>query len=254
MTFSEQNAYRFWISEIQKRNSCVYLVRLSAKRPLSIDFKAGQYLELVIDQQTYAFSIANFTGAPDSLELHIKNASNTGSSQKVIDFLLKEKEVLVRLPFGNCTISDKIQTPLILLAGGTGFAPIKAMVEYAIEKSMENKIHLYWGARTVSDFYLMDAFNEWLAQKPNLSLCLAVSEPIHEDSHLFALALHQAYPERFSQKMGMVHNVVSCDFTDLSGFTVIANGPPIMVNAALEQFKKQGLLEQNMYSDVFSFP
>jgi CDP-4-dehydro-6-deoxyglucose reductase, E3 len=262
MTFLEQNAYRFSISKIQKRNDSIYLVWLSAKEPLLIDMKAGQYLELVIDQQTYAFSIANFLGAPSCLELHIKNASSTGSSQKVIDFLSTEKEVIVRLPFGTCTITDTMKNPLILLAGGTGFSPIKAMVEYAIAKSMKNDIYLYWGARTVSDFYLIDIFDEWLTQKPNFHLCLAVSELTDESlppSQLLALknsllTLHQKYPQRFTQKTGMIHQMVACDFTDLSGFTIIANGPPIMVNTALEQFKKQGLAEENMYSDIFSLP
>ncbi len=244
----------FHIKHVYKATDNIYIIQLSAQENLNFALKAGQYLELLIEGGTYPFSIANFKGAPNSIELHIKKTPSSQSAEKVVNYLLSQKKVEARLPLGHCTLDDRCNTPIIFLAGGTGFAPIKAMIEFIIEKKMNNDLFLYWGARKTTDFYLRSLVQSWEKNLPNLKSFFVVSEQTNRNNnHDEKQKNMPPLAEIRGERIGLVHEKVLEDFADLALFTVIANGPSAMVYEALAQFKKQGLPELHMRSDVFSF-
>jgi CDP-4-dehydro-6-deoxyglucose reductase len=153
---------------------------------------------------------------------------------------MKEK-AMVRIegPFGSFYIRENSNRPLILIAGGTGFAPIKAMLEQLIEQADTRVIHLYWGARAKADLYRNDLPEKWTFQHQNIDYVAVLSDADPDD--------------KWQGRTGFVHNAVADDFADLSGFDIYMAGPPVMINAAKEKFSQQGLPVDQLFSDAFEY-
>jgi len=229
------------VSSLRKLSEDVMEMTLKLPETERLAFRAGQYIEIILrDKSRRAFSIANSPSNDEVLELHLRHIEGGKFTDHVFNEM-KEKALLrFEGPFGHFYIRDNSNRPLILIAGGTGFAPIKAMLEQLIEESDTRPVHFYWGVRTKSDLYRNDLAEKWAFQHKHIHYTPVLSE-VQEDN------------KDWQGRTGFVHTAVMDDFDDLSGFDVYMAGPPIMIEAAKEGFTKQGLPEDQLFSDSFDF-
>lgn len=214
-------------------------IKLPEAEPLA--FKAGQYLEIILkDKSRRAFSIANSPSNNEVLELHLRHIAGGKFTDHVFNQMKEKSLIRFEGPFGSFHIRENSNRPILLIAGGTGFAPIKAMLEQLIEEEDTRPIHLYWGVRTKLDLYRNDLAEKWAFQYKHITYTPVLSGVIEED-------------KEWQGRTGFVHTAVIEDFTDLSGFDVYMAGPPAMVDAAKTGFIKQGLPEEQLFFDSFEF-
>jgi len=219
------------------------VVRLRLKLPKAqrLQFLAGQYVEVLLSGgKRRAFSIASCPSLEDEIELHIRHVEGGGFTGYVFDEL-KERDILrFEGPLGNFFIrNDDTQRPMIMMGGGTGFAPLKSMIENLLEQDDRREIHLYWGARISEERYLDKLPSQWAREHPNIHYHRAVSEP---GSTLNG--------DEFA---GFVHEAVIDDFPDLDGFDIYMSGPPAMIDAAKHAFVERGAEERRLFYDSFEF-
>ncbi len=171
--------------------------------------------------------------ADDVMRVRIKLPAN--------DSTLKERDILrLKGPLGSFFIREDSDKPMIFIAGGTGFAPIKGMLEHAFAEHTDRELVLYWGVRSLKDLYLADLPQQWLAERPNFSFIPVLSNPEPEDL--------------WQGRTGYVHDAVLADFADLSGYQVYACGAPIMVDSARDSFvQSRQLPEDEFFADSFVY-
>ncbi len=202
-----------------------------------MQYLAGQYIDILLkDGKRRSYSMANAPHNDELVELHLRNIAG-GTFSRFAFTELKEKAVLrFEGPYGTFFLreSDK---PIIFLAGGTGFAPIKAVIEDMFYKKIDRPMVLYWGVRAVRDIYAQIP-SEWQQANPNFTFIPVLSEPLLEDN----------WPGR----TGLVHEAVLADFPDLSGYQVYACGAPIMIEVAQKSFEQQGLPADEFFADSFT--
>ena len=218
---------------------------LSLKLPTHerLQFLPGQYIEFLLKEgKRRAFSIAN---APASsadegcLQLHIRHVEGGEFTGHVFN-TLKEKDILrFQGPYGSFFLREESNKPILLVAGGTGFAPIKAIVEHAIQTRCRRPIELYWGARNRAGIYLHELAAHWATELTTLRYVPVLSAPAANDS--------------WTGRTGLVHEELMNDHPDLSGFQVYICGAPAMVDAARADFAKAGLPDDEYFADAFSF-
>lgn len=217
----------------------VMRVKLSLPASERLQYLAGQYLDIVLrDGRRRAFSLANPPHDDAHLELHIRRVPGGEFSEHVFEKLREKSLLRIRGPLGSFYLRDEPALPVIFLAGGTGFAPIKSIIEEALSQGVSRPMHLYWGVRARRDLYL-DTPRQWAERHDNVHYVPVLSEPEPEDN--------------WDGRTGFVHEAVLADFPDLAGHQVYASGPPVMVNAARENFFERGLLPEYLYSDAFEF-
>lgn len=216
------------------------VVRLYLKLPEQqrLQFFAGQYLNFVMrDGRKRAFSIANAPHEDELIELHLRHVPGGEFTDYVFESM-KEKTILrIEAPLGTFYLREDSRRPVILMGGGTGFAPLKGMIEHAFEVGLERPIHLYWGVRARRDLYLPELPETWLREHADFSYTPVLSEPDPD------------WPGR----SGFVHEVVVADHPDMSAFEVYMSGPPIMVHAGRTAFEARGLALEHMFSDAFEY-
>jgi len=201
---------------------------------------AGQYVEVIGDDgKRSAYSLANAPHDAALLQLHVRRGPGGGFSERV--FLdLKEGDMLrLEGPLGRFQLNESSTKPIILLAGGTGFAPIKSMVEHLLHLGTAREISLYWGARDRTGLYLPELPQRWAAEHGNIRYLPVLSEPRPEDA--------------WNGRRGLVHEAVLQDIADLSGHEVYAAGSPAMVTAALRDFVAHGLPAEAFFADAHHF-
>ena len=215
----------------------VLTMQLAANQ--NFQFRAGQYVEFILrDGARRSYSMANAPHSlPGQIELHIRHMPGGKFTDHVFG-ALKEKDILrMEGPFGSFFLREDSAKPIVLLASGTGFAPIKAIIERARHIGSERPMVLYWGARRRADLYL----NDWVAQQaaewPTLRYVPVLSEP----------------EPGWAGRTGFVHQAVMQDLPDLSGHQVYACGAPIMVDSAHKDFVAQcALPDGEFYADAFT--
>ncbi|MCW5662757.1 MAG: CDP-6-deoxy-delta-3,4-glucoseen reductase [Piscinibacter sp.] len=219
----------------------VLQMQLPANDPLK--YHAGQYVEFILrDGARRSYSMANAphtqTDKP-SIELHVRHMPGGKFTDHVFG-AMKEKDILrLEGPFGSFFLREDSDRPIVLLASGTGFAPIKAIIEQLEFKGITRPAVLYWGARRRADLYLNDWAERAAQRLPNLRYVPVLSEPAPEDG--------------WAGRTGFVHRAVMEDLPDLSGHQVYACGVPIMVESAKRDFVAQcGLPEDEFYADSFT--
>jgi len=228
------------VSSLRKLSSDVMEMSLSLPESKPFDFRAGQYIEFILrDKSRRAFSLASTPSQTGELELHLRHIEGGKFTSHVFDEMKEKAIVRFEGPFGTFFIREESNRPLILIAGGTGFAPIKSMIEQLIEQGDTRPIHLYWGVRAEADLYRNDLAEKWAFQRENIDYIPVLSDPVAEDD--------------WQGREGFVHAAVLEDFADLSAYDVYMAGPPPMINAAKESFAKQGLQEDQLYSDSFDY-
>lgn len=219
------------------------VVRLVLCLPKSqrLQFLAGQYVDVLLSGgKRRAFSIASCPSLENEIELHIRHVEGGGFTGYVFDELKVRDIMRFEGPLGTFFVrNDQPERPMIMMGGGTGFAPIKSMVENLLEHGDRREIHLYWGARTASELYMDELPASWAREHEHIHYHRAVSEPGTADGL-------EAYE-------GFVHEAVAANHPDLSGFDVYMSGPPAMIDSARPVFFEQGLPENRLYYDSFEF-
>jgi CDP-4-dehydro-6-deoxyglucose reductase/3-phenylpropionate/trans-cinnamate dioxygenase ferredoxin reductase subunit len=211
---------------------------LSLRFPIGLraPFKAGQYLQVIMaDGDRRNFSMANAARHNDGAELHIRHVAGGKFSIETLSKLSVGDTLQAEAPYGDFYLrtSDR---PVILLASGTGFAPIRSMIETAIHTGHRRPMHLYWGARKREDIYLAELPARWAQRLPWFSFTPVLSEP----------------SSSWSGRTGLVHNAVREDQANLAGNDVYACGNPLMVSAAQRTFTEDhGLPDAQFFADAF---
>ena len=218
------------------------IMKIELKLPETerLQFLAGQYLEFLLkDGKRRAFSIANAPHDDGNIELHIRHVPDGQFGDYVFDGL-KEKTLLrIEGPFGNYFLREDTGRPVILVGGGTGFAPLKGMLEHAFHVGFDAPVHLFCGVRALRDLYMDDMVKGWLKENSNLQYTAVLSEPMEEDN--------------WQGKTGFVHDAIVEAYPDLSEYDVYLSGPPPMIKAGMDAFYKHGLPENQIFSDSFEY-
>ncbi|HYR25508.1 MAG TPA: CDP-6-deoxy-delta-3,4-glucoseen reductase, partial [Aquabacterium sp.] len=223
----------------------VMILRLQLPAHNSFGFRAGQFIEFILkDGQRRSYSMANAPHAvkeagPEGIELHIRHMPGGVFTDQVFS-TLKEKDILrVEGPFGTFFLREDSERPIVLLGSGTGFAPLKAIIEHMRHAGITRPTVLYWGCRTKADLYLHDWALQQAAELPWLRYVPVLSDATPED--------------QWTGRTGFVHQAVLADLPDLSAHEVYACGAPIMVASARRDFVAQaGLPEEFFYADAFT--
>lgn len=208
-----------------------------------LGFHAGQHLRLSLrDGTTRAYSLAHAPvteqGVSRELELHIRHMPAGRFSGQVFGSMKVRDMLRVSGPWGGFRLNEPSGKPIVFLASGTGFAPIKAMLEHMRWRGIQRPAHLYWGGRRRADLYLMDWVREQAQAWPWLDFHPVLSEATPQDA--------------WTGRTGLVHRAVLEDFADLSGHEVYACGAPPMVEAARRDFAGQARLPPaSFFADAF---
>jgi CDP-4-dehydro-6-deoxyglucose reductase, E3 len=228
------------IESIEKPAPDVAIVRLKLPANERLQFLAGQYIDFLLkDGHRRSFSLANPPHDDALLELHIRHLPG-GLFTDPLFATYKGREILrLEGPLGTFFLREESDRPMIFVAGGTGFAPIKAMLLHAIHHEVDRPMVLYWGVRGLKDLYMPQLPGTWQQQHPNFTFIPVLSEPAPED--------------RWPGRTGLVHQAVLDDFKDLSGYQVYACGAPAMIDAARTTFTSmRNLPVDEFFADSFT--
>ncbi len=229
------------VQKLQRLAEDVMLIELRLPASEDFRFRAGQYVDVLLSEgRRRSFSIANPPHDNAHLELHVRRVDG-GSFTAHVFAGMKEKDILrIEGPLGTFWLREDSTRPIVLVAGGTGFAPIKALVEDAIHKGLQRPIALYWGARNRDGLYLDALARSWEAVLPGLRYVPVLSD--------------EAPDSDWSGRRGLVHQAVMEDFTDLSAHEVYVCGAPAMIDAARAGLcGDRKLPEDAFFSDAFTF-
>jgi NAD(P)H-flavin reductase/ferredoxin len=215
----------------------VAILQLRFPASIRVKFQAGQYLRIKMpDGDTRNFSMANPPHESDGAQLHIRHVPGGRFSEGVLAELRPGDTLEVELPYGDFYLRTDSEKPIVCLATGTGFAPLKSIVEDLIKRGNERPVHLYWGGRRQRDLYLSDLPQKWAARAGWFKFVPVLSEPDAD----------------WQGATGLVHQVVLQQFTDLSGWQVYACGNPAMIRHARRDFETTaGLPADQFFADPF---
>jgi CDP-4-dehydro-6-deoxyglucose reductase len=235
------------VASLTKAAPDVTIVRLQLPATERLQYLPGQYVELILrDGKRRSYSMGTAPGVEDQIELHIRHTPGGLFTDQVFgagafaDKPLKERDILrFEGPFGSFFLRDDSAKPMVLVASGTGFAPIKAIVEHAVLKNVDRPMRLYWGGRRPHDLYFDNVAKGWERTLPAFEYVPVVSNAIAEDA--------------WTGRSGFVHRAVMDDYPDLSGYQVYVCGAPIVVDSARREFvAERGLPADEFYADAFT--
>ncbi len=210
-------------------------VRLEIASGGPFDFSAGQYAALRVSSlPARDFSMANRPDEP-VLEFHVRHMAGGAASRYIVRNLALGETVRLEGPFGSAHLREHHTGPILAIAGGSGLAPIKSIVETALSRGAQQPIHLYFGVRDERDLYLEPHFIALAAAHPNLTFTPVLSEPLQPTV----------------RRTGFVHDAVAADIRDLDGAKAYIAGPPVMVEAATAMLLDRGLPRRDIHADAF---
>lgn len=234
---------------MEKNNNLIYKLHklLAIKKDLitlilrpdtrSLEYQAGQYLEILYPDGSFQpFSIANAPDQTGQIELHIRLLEKDYVTQSMLDNLREKGALILRGPYGKAYYRAQPKNPVVLLAGGTGFAYIKALMEKAIQVNDARYFHFYWGVKTSADFYMPNLPLLWESKLKNFHYTPVISQ-VQQDLV-------------WSGATGYIHNIAIADYPDFSNLQVYASGPMAMIQTAFIVFQQHGLKRENMHSDM----
>jgi CDP-4-dehydro-6-deoxyglucose reductase len=228
------------IARLEKVADDVIVMSLQLPASDRLQYLAGQYVEFMLrDGQRRSYSLANAPFKDELMTLHIRHMPG-GLFTDTVFTTAKERDILrFEGPMGTFFLREDSNKPMILLASGTGFAPLKALIEQAVHNKSERKMTLYWGGRRPQDLYMDALCRQWAAELPHFSYVPVVSNATPEDN--------------WQGRSGFVHRAVVEDHPDLSGHQVYACGAPIVVESAQRDFIAQcNLPEDEFFADAFT--
>jgi CDP-4-dehydro-6-deoxyglucose reductase len=221
------------VFRLQKLADDVMLVHLRFPAGIRVKFKAGQHLNLILDNgERRDFSMANPPRESDGAQLHIRHVPGGAFTSFVFEKLKRGDRLKLEIPFGDFAWreSDK---PILFVAGSTGFAPIKSIIEDTFSKGIARDMTLYWGARTYGGLY-SDLPAKWARENPRFKYVPVISDA----------------PEP-GIRHNLVHRAVLEDHPRLAGFQAYACGVPVMIQAAQREFFAAGLPSDQFFADAF---
>ena len=228
------------ISSMVRASPDVIQLQIQLPASESFQYRAGQYLDVLLrDGARRSYSMANAPHTGPSLELHIRHMPG-GRFTDLVFGSMKERDIVrIEGPMGSFFLREDSDKPVVLLASGTGFAPIKALIEHMQERRITRPATLFWGGRRPHDLYLDDWVRAQCAVMPHLSYIPVVSDALPEDN--------------WRGRTGFVHQAVLEDIPDLSGYQVYACGAPVVVDSAQRDFSDlAGLDEAEFFADSFT--
>lgn len=206
-----------------------------------MQFLPGQYIDILLpDSHRRSFSLANPPHDDGELELHVRNVPGGMFAKQVFTDLKVGALLRIQGPLGTFFLREDSARPVVMMAGGTGYAPIQAMLRHVFENGRKRDIAFYWGARAARDLYADARLKAWGQSQPGFRYVPVLSEPMPED--------------HWTGRTGFVHEAVAADYPDLSGHDIYLSGPPPMVQAARAAFPTHGADLLHVYSDSFDFP
>jgi CDP-4-dehydro-6-deoxyglucose reductase len=227
------------VQKMERVTADVIILGLKLPANERLQFLAGQYLEFLLkDGSRRSFSLANAPHDDALLELHVRHVPGGQFTDHVFG-KMKERDILrFEGPQGTFFLREDSAKPIVFVASGTGFAPIKSIIEHAIHKGIARPMTLYWGGRRPQDLYMNALAESWAAQG-RIAYVPVISDALAEDA--------------WTGRTGFVHRAVMEDFPDLSGHQVYACGVPVMVDAARRDFTTLCKLpEDEFYADSFT--
>lgn len=242
-----QATYNCQVMNIKPLSAATFEVELRSPKPLTLDYRAGQYLQLKLDvygdgqEHSLSYSIANSFDPefPQRLQLFMQS-HNTFADRILLRLQgLKSSNdaVRVKLPMGKAFLQTNLELPHLLVAAGSGISKIKCLTEEILKQKPNAKTKIYWSNRKVDEFYLLDQFQNWAKQHRNLTFT-----PVLEFES-----------RSWCGRSGYLYQSIATDIADLSDTKAYLCGSPKMVYGTIDQLKKKGLAEQNCYSDVFEY-
>lgn len=229
------------VQSIERAAPDVIVMQLKLPASDKFAFRAGQYIDFLLDEgRRRSFSIANAPAVDEHIEVHVRRIDGGRFTGRVFE-QMKPREILrFEGPLGSFVLSDDDSRPTILLAGSTGFAPIKSIVEDCIASGRRREFALYWGARSESGLYMDALARRWAAELPGFNYVPVVSDAQPEDG--------------WTGRTGLVHHALMADYPDLSAFEVYACGAPAMIDAARTDLVRHcGLSSEAFFADAFTF-
>lgn len=206
------------------------------------NYRPGQYLDVMLSEgRRRSFSIASAPGDGRLLELHVRRASTSGFTGQLFDSLRSGTLLRIEGPLGQFWLRTGSPRPPLMVGGGTGYAPLRAMLRHLIAGGDRRPVTLYWGGRGMADLYEHAWLQQLELQRPGFSYRPVLSGP----------AAGGEAP--WTGRRGLVHEAVLADHPDLAGFDVYASGPPAMIEAIRRDFPRHGLPRTQLYFDSFDY-
>jgi CDP-4-dehydro-6-deoxyglucose reductase, E3 len=203
-----------------------------------LNWLPGQYLDVILEDGKHRpFSIASGPRADGRIELHVRHVPGGGFTSWVYESLRVGDRLTIEAPLGTFVPREDSERPMLFMAGGTGFAPVKAIVEHFIALGTRRPMYVYWGARNAADLYLIDLARRWTTEMPTITFVPVLSDPEAAKSS--------------GLREGLIHEALLEDHPDLSGFDLYMSGPPAMVSAGRQMFIDANLPEERLYFDSF---
>lgn len=228
------------VARMERLGHDVMALHLKLPHEQRLRFLAGQYIDILLrDGRRRSFSLVNPPQQDTELEIHIRLVPGGQFTRHVFDGM-KQRDILrMQGPLGTFFLREDSQRPILMMAGGTGLAPIMSILQDAIAKGIQRPIHLFWGVRAMRDLYLDDVVRSWCEQVPNFSYTAVLSEPRTGDA--------------WSGAVGWVHDVLLAAYPKLGPYEIYASGPPPMLAAAKPAFVQHGHASDCLFYDSFEF-
>ncbi len=209
------------------------IIHLVLKPEHYVAYQAGQYLNLLWDDQESSYSIANAPLGASYYELHIRHSADNACNQSLLASLKSHRSLTLKLPLGQCSLAAlDAQRPILFVAAGTGFAPIHAMIEQLLADADTRAFELFWGARTQSDLYLHEKAQHWQAHVSQFKYHFFLSE---------------------TQKNNLFSQLLSAHAHDLMQWQFVLSGPFDLIYQMRDQLVARGVSPAFIFSDAFSF-
>ena len=225
------------VYRVSRPTEDVFTLMLRFPAGIRARFKAGQYLRVSMpDGDTRNFSMANAPRESDGVQLHIRRIPGGQFSEGVLARLVKGDKLSVEIPFGEFYLRTGTEKPMVCLATGTGFAPVKSIIEDLIARGNTRQVRLYWGGRRRQDIYLQHLTDKWATRVRWLKFTPVLSEP----------------DAAWTGATGLVHEAVLRDIPDLREWQIYACGNPLMIRNAERDFQALGgLPDGQFFADPF---
>ncbi len=228
------------VSSLVRKTDDVIVMQLQLPANDTFVYRAGQYVEFILrDGARRSYSMANAPSHGPGVELHVRHMPG-GRFTDLVFGSMKEKDILrIEGPMGSFFLREESSKPMVFLASGTGFAPLKALLEHMQHCGITRPVTLYWGGRRPADLYMDDWLQAQCGAMPHVHYVPVVSDALPEDA--------------WQGRTGFVHRAVLEDFADLSGHQVYACGAPVVVDSAKRDFCAQaGLPAEEFFADAFT--
>lgn len=228
------------VEKVEKVAPDVAVLSLKLPAQERLQFLAGQYIDILLkDGKRRSYSMANAPHDDAYVQLHVRAVPEGFFSQYVFNEMRDRAILRFEGPHGTFFLREDSDKPIIFMAGGTGFAPIKAVIEHAFFSHIDREMVLYWGCRSLQDVYMGQLAAQWAREHPQFTFIPVLSDPKTEDN--------------WHGRTGLVHQAILDDFENLAGYQVYACGAPIMIESGQKAFAERGLPEDEFFADSFTY-